>query len=261
MQTLFVKEPMTTDILTWKPDSICLRPSTLDVRGIALQVYNRTCRTNFDAPGFCLVNIGDSIGSVAFRQLMVSVKREMTAIHVSRTEDTLVYLSAARFDQQESTKPHLDGGPDQCFLMLGYEPSEIPSELEITDYAKCAFELGLTPKEFMARHNPMFKSGYDMLRPYATRIPCFSPKDFQIVCINNSSASYSTDGSTWQGTLHTATILEPDETKRRVINSTMIARAISNTEDVIDSTSLKHFIHTSEVRRRGYDKPHLEDDK
>lgn len=260
-RTSFVEEPMPTETLTWKPDLICLRPSELDVHSIAIDIYNRTCRTNFDAPGFCLVNVGDSIGSVAFRQLMVDVTREMAAIHLSRTQDTLVYLSAARFDQQESTKPHLDGGPDECFLMLGYEPSEIPSELEITDYAKCAFDLGLTPKEFMARHNPMFSFGYELLRPYATPIPCFSPSDYQIVTINNSSAPFSADGSTWQGTLHKATILEPDATKRRVINSTMIARAISNKDDAIDSTTLSRFIHTSEVRRRGYDKPHLEDDK
>ena len=143
---------MTTDTLNWNRDSICLRPSTLDAHDIALGVYNLTCRTDFDAPGFCLVNVGGSIGSVAFRQLMVDFKREMTAIHMSTSSDSLIYLSVARFDQQESTKPHLDGGPDQCFLMLGYEPSEIPSELEITDYAKCAFDLKLTPKEFMTQH-------------------------------------------------------------------------------------------------------------
>lgn len=201
------------------------------------------------------------MASVVFRQLMVDIKCEMATIHASRTDETLIYLSAARFDQQESTKPHLDGGPDECFLMLGYEPSEIPSELEISDYAKCALDLGLRPKEFMAKHNPMFKSGHDMLGPYVTRIPRFSTNDYQIVCINNSSAPYSGGDSTWQGTLHTATILTPDESKRRVINSTMIARAPMGSCDLIDGPSLHYFIHTSEVKRRGYDKPHLKDDK
>ncbi len=252
---------MQTAALTWNSDSIYLRPFTLDVKAIAGDIYERTCRTNFDAPGFCVVNVGDSIGSVAFRQLMVDIKRAMAAIHTSQTQETLVYLSAARFDQQESTKPHLDGGPDECFLMLGYEPSEITSELEIADYTKCALDLGLTPKEFMAKHNPMFESGADLLRPYVTRIPCFPTNDFQIVCINNSSAAYSADGIQWQGTLHTATILTADESKRRIINSMMIARVQSGSCDLIDESSLEHFIHTSEVKRRGYDKPHLEDDK
>ena len=192
---------------------------------------------------------------------MVDLKREMAAIHESRTGSTLIYLSAARFDQQTTTKPHLDGGPDECFLMLGYEPSDVDAELEISDYSRCAFDLGISPKEFMAKHNPMFQTGYEMLRPYTTRIPCFSPTDYQIILINNSSAPFSRDHPRLQGTLHTATILTPDESKRRVVNSTMIASAPATTPDIVTESEQQEFITTSVVRRRGYDKPHLDDDK
>jgi len=252
---------MQTANIKWTEDRICLRPSALDFHAIAADVYDRTCRTHFDAPGFCVVNVGASMQSVAFRRLMVDIKREMAAIHQSRSGETLIYLSAARFDQQESTKPHLDGGPDECFLMLGYEPSEISSELELSDYSKCAYDLGLSPKDFMTKHNPLFKTGQDLLKPYVTRIPCFSTDHFQIVCINNSSAPFSADGTTWQGTLHTAIITKSDESKRRVINSTMIARAPLGSCDLIDEAAIHYFIQTSEVKRRGYDKTHLEDDK
>lgn len=244
----------------WIPQSICLNALEIDVSALAEVVYQRTCRTNFDEPGFCIINAGRSLGSVSFRQLMVHLKQAMAIIHAARMQETLVYLSAARFDQQESTKPHLDGGPDECFLMLGYEPSEIQADIEITDYAKCAFELGISPKDLMATHNPMFQKGYDLLRPYATPIPCFSPTDFQIVCINNSSSPYSVDGATWQGTLHTASIQNPDESKRRIINSTLIARAPAGAADSISDTDLDHFINTSEVRRRNYRTTHLADD-
>ena len=191
---------------------------------------------------------------------MVDLKREMAAIHESNTGNTLIYLSAARFDQQMTTKPHLDGGPDECFLMLGYEPSDVDAELQICDYSKCAFDLGLSPKEFMAKHNPMFQSGYELLRPYSTRIPCFSRTDYQIICINNSSAPFSRDQPTWQGTLHTATILTPDESKRRVVNSTMIASAPAGTPETVTESEQQEFINSSVVHRRGYDKPHLDDD-
>lgn len=30
---------------------------------------------------------------------------------------------------------------------------------------------------------------------------------------------------------------------------------------MVDESSLQYFIHTSEVKRRGYDKRHIEDDK
>ncbi|MDX1929074.1 MAG: hypothetical protein SFV81_21280 [Pirellulaceae bacterium] len=35
----------------------------------------------------------------------------------------------------------------------------------------------------------------------------------------------------------------------------------SDADGLVDQTTLEHFIHTSEVKRRGYDKLHLEDDK
>ncbi len=246
--------------ITWPRNSICLCPPSLDVRSIAADIYARTCRTDFDAPGFCVLRAGQNIDSVTCRQLMVDLKREMSAIHEATTGNALAYLSAARFDQQETTRPHLDGGPDECLLMLGYEPSAVNSELEISDYAKCAFDLGLAPKEFLAKHNPMFKPGFEILRPYTTVVPCFSTVDYQIICINNSSAPYSESQPAWQGTLHTATILTPAESERRVINSTMIASVPQGTPDTIGPKTLNDFVSTSVVRRRGYDKPHLDDD-
>lgn len=251
---------MRAETLTWPRESICLHPSTLDVPTLAAEVYDRTCRVDFASPGFCVINVGRSSTSVEFRRLMVELKEAMASVHESRMGKSLIYLSAARFDQQETTRPHLDGGPEECFLMLGYEASEVDAELEILDYTKCAHDLRLGPSEFMARHNPMFQAGYEVLQPYCTRIPCFSSTDFQIVCINNSSAPYSDTQPTWQGTLHTARILTPDESKRRVINSTMIASVPFGTPDELTEEQQRKFVSTSAVRRRGYDKPHLDDD-
>lgn len=251
---------MITNALNWSPNLICLTATSPDAEAIAPDVYQRTCRTDFDQPGFCVLNVGRTIDSIAFRRLMVDLKKAMSAIHESAMGKTLVYLSAARFDQQTSTRPHLDGGPEECFLMLGYEPSEVSAELEISDYTKCAFDIGVSPKEFLAQYNPIFAPGREKLEPYTTRIPCFSPTDFQIICINNSSASYSPDQSQWQGTLHTATILAPDESRRRVINSTMIASVPVGTSEVVNESQQQEFISTSIVHRRGYDKPHLDDD-
>jgi hypothetical protein len=38
--------------------------------------------------------------------------------------------------------PFVDNAADQSFLMLGYEPSEIESELHIADYYKYAMKQG-----------------------------------------------------------------------------------------------------------------------
>jgi hypothetical protein len=245
---------------TWSAESLCLQASSEQLDRLANDIHERVCRTDFSKPGFCLVKVSHCLDSVAFRQTMVDLKVALAEFHTSKTSESLIYLSAARFDQQTSTKPHLDGGPDECFLMLGYEPSTVGSEIEITDYARCAHEFGLTPKEFMARHNPMFRSGFEMLRPYATRIPCFASNDYQIVCINNSSAPFDSLSGRWQGTLHTAKILSSDESARRIINSTMIARAPFGETDAISQQDIKDFVTSSVVHRKGYDKAHLEDD-
>jgi len=246
--------------MNWTADQVCLQmPSSTQVLAAAL--YERTCRTGFDAPGFATVNLGKNLTSSEFRNLMVELKAAMATIHESATGQSLHYQSVARFDQQISTKLHRDGGPEECFLMLGYEPSEVASELNLADYSRCAFELGITPQEFLARHNPIFNAGASLLQPYTTRVPCFQNDSYQIVCINNSSSAPSSDQPKWQGVLHTATILTPDDAKRRVINSTMIVPAPQGTQEVITASQLQDFITTQKVRRQGYDKRHLHDDE
>lgn len=251
---------MDFDSLAWSANSICLNPVSLELPALANDVYQRTCRTDFSEPGFCLVNLGKAHDSHTFRRIMVDLKQEMTTIYESEVGKTLHYLSMGRFDQQTSTKLHLDSGPEECFLMLGYEPSEVASELEISDYARCAFDMGLTPLKTLAQNNPMFQSGYDILRPYTTRIPCFSSNDFQVVCINNSFAPLSTEKPVWQGTLHTAIVISPDESKRRVINSTMIASMPLQTPKAISVEDEKRFIETTVVRRRDYGSLQRKDD-
>lgn len=225
---------MNAQAWTWSPESICLRPPRLDARAIAVEIDRRTCRVGFDAPGFCVVNLGRDTDPFGLRQFMMDLKREMAVIHESATGNTLAHVSAGRFDQQETTRLHLDGGPDECLLMLGYEPSLVDSEIEIADYTKCAFDLGLSPGQFMSEYNPMFRRGDDFLRPYVTRVPCFSPVEYQIVCINNSCAPYSQTRPAWQGVLHAATIPVPYDLGCRVVNSRMIASAPAGTPDAVD---------------------------
>lgn len=142
-----------------------------DIIKVGATAYARTCRSNFKFPGFFLIDLGPDIDSRQLRHLMVALKQSMDAEHRSRRPDShLIFRSLARFDQQESIRPHRDAGPPECFLMLGYEPTEIVAELTMFDYAKCAAELSLSPDEFLVKHNPMFKAGMDLLTPYATPI-------------------------------------------------------------------------------------------
>ncbi|QDT26654.1 hypothetical protein Enr10x_19640 [Gimesia panareensis] len=251
---------MQSESLAWPIDSICLNRDVNTYSDLARIVYRRTCRTDFSEPGFCLITLGSKIDSNELRKTMVSLKQELAAIHERTRGMTLQYLSLGRFDQQNSTKPHRDNGPVECFLMLGYEPTEVQSALAISDYSRCASDRGLTPTEFLAEYNPMFQSGSEILRPYTTQVPCFSNFDYQIVCINNSCAPCSEAQPAWQGVLHTATILTPNARQCRVINSTLITSVAPGTPNVISEEQENQFVETTLVRRRDYESRQQADD-
>jgi hypothetical protein len=245
---------------SWSEADFCLS-ATADVAEVAATVYDRVCRTDFEAPGFCLINLGKSISSQVLRRFMLALKDEVRNLHRARLGRHLIVVSAARFDQQVTTKPHRDGGPDECLLLLGYEPSRVRAELRMSDYARCAFDMALTPAEFLEKHNPMYAANARLLEDYTTRVTCFSSDCNQLLVINNSSAAYSKETPRWQGVLHTATILNPDASHRRVVNSMMVASApTDDIPDPISAVEQDEFARTSLVRRAGYDKPELADD-
>ena len=226
----------------------------------AERIYDSVCRTELGPPGYCLIDSGIDLDSFQFRRQMVGLKTALADVHLQRSGNTLIYQSALRFDQQTSTRPHFDGGPDQSLLMLGYEPTAIASELTVFDWARCAADQNLTPAEFIRHHNPMFGSNIEFIRPYAEPIDRFDHDRYQIVCINNSSCD-PIDGSRWRGMLHTASVPQSDETRRRIINSTMIIPAPPKTADKIGNFGVDNFLTTTKVHRRGYDKDHLRDDQ
>ena len=245
--------------LAWDEDRICLRHDG-KLTFLADAVYERVCRTDFAAPGFCLIDLGERFSSTELRRTMVDLSRALRSIHELRDDRTMTVLSAARFDQQETTKPHRDGGPDECFLMLGYEPTEIRAELAMSDYSKCAYDMGLTPAEFLQKHNPMFVSGERLLQTYTARIPCFCNRAYLILLVNNSCAPYADDKPAWQGVLHTARIVNPDPAQRRIVNSLMIASSARGEPEPGCEQAQEEFVATNVIRRRGYDKLDLADE-
>lgn len=238
---------------SWSAADFCMATSPDEARrhlsNLAETVYIRVCRARFNSPGFCLIDLGAAASSPSLRRLMVELKEQLRIIHRSRARRDLVFRSAGRFDQQVTTKLHRDGGPDECFLMLGYEPSPVASEIAIADYSKCAHDMRLTPNEFLGKFNPMFAVGEELLRPYTTRVACFSNRNFQILLINNSIASYAGEEGegAWQGVLHTATIRNPSEAQRRVVNSTMIASVPLGTPEPLSEEGLQEHVGRSQA--------------
>ncbi len=175
---------------------------------------------------------------------MVSLKQELSRLFELRWGEPLQYLSLGRFDQQASTKLHLDGGPERSLLMLGYEPTEVASELLIADYTACARRLGISPAAFMVDHNPMFQAAESVLEDDILRINDWAEDRCRIVVINNSCVPENHPRFT-AGVLHGAHILKPDPTKRRVINSTMLVPGAQDEERT--AGSVHEFLTTDAI--------------
>ena len=216
---------------------------------IAESFYHRVFRTDFSEPGFALINLGPACGSESQRRLMIGLKNEFDRLERRHRGHELVYQSLTRFDQQVTTRPHRDGGPDESILMLGYEPSRIESHMELSDYSMCAYDLGLTPAEFLDQFNPMFPDGQNRLSGYTTLVETFDNTSFQILIINNSLKQIG-DGII--GLLHTARIINPNREFSRIINSTMIASVVQGNGEDVSVDQQSDFVTTAVVRKPVY---------
>jgi hypothetical protein len=183
----------------------------------------RVLRHDIHAPGWALLDLGDGQQPLftppSLRAAVVTVADVLDRALQQRCGDRLALISLSRFDQQSPTRPHRDGGPDASLLVLGYEPTSVPSQLSLLDHTHAALDRGLTPAEFLDRYNPSFGLGAELLRPYTTTVRAFTPSHYQILVINNSNLAPA-DGQRqgMLGVLHQADV-EPRKGAARVINS------------------------------------------
>ncbi len=217
---------------------------------LAAMVYPKVFRTDFSQPGFALINLEPEFGSQRQRHLMIELKHALARLDHEHRGRNLVYQSLGRFDQQVTTKPHRDGGPDESILMLGYEPTVVPSRVSMSDYSQCSFDMGLTPSEFIDRHNPMFRDGRERLVDYTTELIEFDHTCFQILVINNSLAPVG--DQRLQGVLHTAEIIAPDLDQLRVVNSTMIGCGEEPMSGVSENDVVS-FLSDDVIRKAAYE--------
>ena len=128
------------------------------------------------------------------------------------------------------------------------------SRLSIADYSHCAHDHGLSPTEFLDRHNPMFADGAKRLADYVTPVTAFDPAQFQILLINNSCAAYDPAQLRWQGTLHEAVVPHPQKDALRVINSIHVTPLATDVSSPITGEERERFL-TDDALGTEYGKP------
>ena len=212
-------------------------------------VYDLVWRADFTAPGFAVLDIQPGRDSHTLRSSLVALKQRLSEISVRRGRGTFVYKSMARFDQQETTKFHLDGAPEQSLLMLGYEPSKVRSRLFMADYSRAAFALGITPQQFLHDYNPMYRKGEELLGRYVTELPQPLDGHSRMLLVNNSSLPFTESRTNPLGVMHKAIIVTPDDAERRIVNSTMLAVGGG---DEMGIEKQEEFVRTDEISKKVY---------
>jgi len=212
-------------------------------------VYDLVWRADFTAPGFAVLDIPPGPDSHALRSWMVALKERLSEVGVGRGRGSFVYRSMARFDQQETTKFHLDGAPEQSLLMLGYEPSKVHSRLFLADYTHAGFDLGITPQRFLMDYNPMYKQGEDLLGRYTTELPQPAVGHSRILLVNNSSLPFTEARTNPLGVMHKAIIVTLNDAERRIVNSTMLAVGEG---DEIGQEQQQEFVKTDKISEKVY---------
>lgn len=224
-------------------------PNEATLLDCAEEIYDLVWRVDFTAPGYALLDIPPGPDSSTVRAWMIRLKETLRAIGLRRGRGAFRFCWLDRFDQQVTTKFHLDGAPAASLLMLGYEPSTVRSRLRLADYARAAFDLGLEPTQFLRDHNPIFAAGEKSLERYAVELPQPTPGHFRLILINNSTLPYDPSQGNPQGIMHQAEIVEPDETASRVVNSIMLA--IDGGDD-LDPAKQRDFVTTVHFSRKAY---------
>jgi hypothetical protein len=217
-------------------------------QGIAEKVFDLVWRFDFTAPGFCLLDTGPGVGSQTLRSWMVDLKGRLSEVSVRRGRRPILFRSMGRFDQQETTKFHLDGAPNQSMLMLGYEPSKVRSRLYLADYSRAAFDLGITPQQFLQDFNPMYRKGEELLGRYVTELPQQEESHARILLINNCSLPFTEDRTNPLGVMHKAEIVNPTASERRIVNSTMLV--MEGEEN--SPEKLNEFVTTNKISQKVY---------
>jgi hypothetical protein len=175
------------------------------------------------------------IDSQMLRQEMLRLRETLSAF------TPMGIRSLGRFDQQESTRFHRDGGPAINLLVLGYEPTPIRSHLYLADPFRAARQLQRDPEELIGEL--MFRPSEEALAGHIVELPQPSSGHSTILIVNNSAQGLCL--------LHKAVVPAPDESQVRLVNSMMLAvKSTSESEEAVTPEEERDFLTTTAYRRK-----------
>jgi hypothetical protein len=203
-------------------------------------IFDQVWRNDLTGQGYYLLDVG-IVDSKTLRQRMFEVKDKLSEFV------PFGFRSLARFDQQETTRYHQDGGPDCNLLMLGYEASKVKSRIFIADHILGGTEAceanHISDSHKIQENCNYFKSeamfgNEEFIDSYVNELPQPKEGHSYILLINNSKQL---------GVLHKA-IIEKNPSERRIINSIMLLVG----EDELGVEEQQDFLTTDKISEKLY---------
>ena len=207
-------------------------------------VYTAVFRDSIEAAGFYFFDFGDSIDSITFRQYMIDLKVALSELSRKRINQSLNYQWIGRFNHQHSSQFHRDNTTDHSILMLGYEPTEVASNVYLADYMRLLENNGRSLLQYFEGDEELnIAPNEEELAPYITKLKPFPKSHYRLVVVNNSKSFEQKSF----GVFHRGEVFEKNDKKARIINSIMLRFCDPNEEEQYDEQAILNFVRTDEV--------------
>lgn len=209
-------------------------------------VMTRVLRNDFTQPGVALLDGGTTGEPRAFREFLWKLVQGMDAQFQKQHNKKLWMVSAVHMNQKYSTQAHIDAGPAEGLLILGYEPTAVKSQICVTDYIQYAQSIGQPVPTFLREYPSKHQEHLKKMVPFTTELLAFQPDRYQVVIFNNSSLTLESCKRGMHGMLgvmHQASIDDQaDEKHERIINSIMLGVASLDALSLYGDDDLQKFI-------------------
>jgi len=209
------------------------------------KIYSSVFRKNYVELGFIILTFKEEMNSKILRKYMVKIKQDLSQKCQNEFNEKLDFYWLGRFNQQNTTKYHRDNAPEDSYLMLGYEPSKVDSKLSFADYHQLITKNNIPIDKYYELHNPIYKDGEELLKPYIKEVENFEKETYKIVLMNNSDLN----SKKTFGVLHKAVIIEKDLSQSRVINSIMLYLKPMNQPNNKSKEEEIEFLETNEISK------------
>jgi len=210
------------------------------------KAYNAVFRNSTNQPGFYFWDLGNKINSRNFRRQMIILKNGLSKRCKIQLNKKLNYQNIGRFNHQNSSKLHRDTAGNFSFLMLGYKPTKVDSNVFVADYTKYIESEQISLKTFFAGdYDANLIEDESILTPFKREITPFLKENYRILLLNNCKSFEEASF----GIFHGAKMPKINNKEDRIINYMMMQLCNKNEKEQYNLNDIIDFETNNYINR------------